>query len=161
LVKGEIRKVLYDYPFNTWRDYSYSETNITLGPSLKLKSGNLVEANLLAEENELSGNTLPEVKSLDNHILIKNYYLHIIPKKTSISAKFYHFFIQDVKSFKNFRNTLSRLPTQVKIYLHYDFISSKREKFRYKEIFLGLNVVLKNARTNPSLRAFFKNNALS
>jgi hypothetical protein len=85
-LEGEIRKVLYDYQFNTWRDYSYSETNITLGPSLKLNNGNWVEANLLAEENELSGNTLPEVKSLDNHILIKNYYLHIIPKKTSIST---------------------------------------------------------------------------
>jgi hypothetical protein len=66
------------------------------------------------------------------------------------------------KVLKILGNTLSRLPTQVKIYLHYEFISSKREKFRYKEnIFLGLNLVMKNVRTNPSLRAFFKNNALS
>jgi ribosome-associated protein YbcJ (S4-like RNA binding protein) len=73
LVKGARRKVLYDYEFNIWRDYSYSETKITLGPFLKLKNGNWVEANLLAEENELSGNTLPEVNSLD-----KSYSLKII-----------------------------------------------------------------------------------
>jgi hypothetical protein len=164
LVKGEKRKVLYDYQFNTWRDNSYSETNITLGPSLKLKNGNWVKADLLAEENELSGNIFPEVKSLDNHILLKNYYLNIIPKKTRIPKKYkkyFYLFIQDVKSFKNFRNTLNRIPTQVKICLDYDFISSTIQNFAIRKILLeGSNVVLKNV-TNPSLRAFFKNNALS